>query len=509
MAQLRGHSIAVQEGTVEQYFLVAGAGQKAHIPYSAVQIDNLTLTDASTAVANGQVDAAVISQPLTGLDEASGKIRVLATGAGVSETIGYLTASDAALANPQKAAALSDFIQRYYRAETQLKKNPLLAAETYVKTYGVPLAVAKEAVASDQVVGTPITPAIISYQQNEANTFQKLGLVAGTLNVKQIFDLPLQPVAGQAGGPDVVTLQAARTGLVPVTPTPQGAPGTAAAAPGPDPLPAPDAAGLVRLETGAPGRRPRRWAVALRLLVPVSIFAAWWILTVTGAIPSTTLSTPAATWDAFVELWRHQDLVGDIGVSARRAVFGLALGASIGLILGIVVGLTRLGEELVDASMQMLRMVPYPAVIFLFIIWFGIGEMAKVLLIGLATLFPMYLNASNGVRNVDRRVVEAARSFGVKGWQLVRRVVVPLAMPSIMTGLRFSAGISVIALVFTESIGANQGIGYLVAQANSLQQISILVVCILIYALFGIVADISVRLLERVTMPWRRHQAVR
>ena len=306
-----------------------------------------------------------------------------------------------------------------------------------------------------------------------------------------------------------MTLQAARTGLVPVTPTPQGAAGTATAAPGPDPLPAPDAAGLVRLETGAPGRRPRRWAVALRLLVPVSIFAAWWILTVTGVIPSTTLSTPAATWDAFVELWRHQDLVGDIGVSARRAVFGLALGASIGLILGIVVGLTRLGEELVDASMQMLRMVPYPAVIFLFIIWFGIGEMAKVLLIGLATLFPMYLNASNGVRNVDRRVVESARSFGVKGWQLVRRVVVPLAMPSIMTGLRFSAGISVIALVFTESIGANQGIGYLVAQANSLQQISILVVCILIYALFGIVADISVRLLERVTMPWRRHQAVR
>jgi sulfonate transport system permease protein len=306
-------------------------------------------------------------------------------------------------------------------------------------------------------------------------------------------------------------MQAARTGLAPGTPaTPQGAPGTAAAASGAGSPAGPGlAAGLLRLETGAPGRRPRRWAVALRLLVPVSIFAAWWILTTTGVIPSTTLSTPAATWDAFVELWRHQDLLGDIGVSARRAVLGLALGASIGLILGIVVGLTRLGEELVDASMQMLRMVPYPAIIFLFIIWFGIGEMAKVLLIGLATLFPMYLNASNGVRNVDRRVVEAARSFGVKGWQLVRRVVVPLAMPSIMTGLRFSAGISVIALVFTESIGANQGIGYLVAQANSLQQISILVVCILIYALFGIVADISVRLLERVTMPWRRHQAVR
>ena len=161
------------------------------------------------------------------------------------------------------------------------------------------------------------------------------------------------------------------------------------------------------------------------------------------SIPPTTLSTPAATWDAFIDLLRHQDLIGDIGVSARRAVLGLALGAGSGLSSGIVVGLTRLGEELLDAPLQMLRMVPYPAVIFLFIIWFGIGETAKVLLIGLATLFPMYLNTSNGVRNVDRRVVEAARSFGLRGRRLVRQVVVPLAMPSILTGLRFSAGISV------------------------------------------------------------------
>jgi sulfonate transport system permease protein len=267
--------------------------------------------------------------------------------------------------------------------------------------------------------------------------------------------------------------------------------------------------GLIRLPVGITGRRPRRWSLALRLVIPVSIFVAWWVLTTTGVIPSTTLSTPSVTWDAFVQLWRHDDLLGDIGVSARRAALGLALGAGIGLALGIVVGLTRLGEELFDASMQMLRMVPYPAVIFLFIIWFGIGETAKVLLIGLATLFPMYLNTSNGVRNVDKRVVEAARSFGVRGSTLVRRVVVPLAMPSIMTGLRFSAGISVIALVFTESIGANQGIGYLVAQADSLQQINVLMVCVIIYALLGIGADLLVRALERFTMPWRRHQAVR
>jgi sulfonate transport system permease protein len=267
--------------------------------------------------------------------------------------------------------------------------------------------------------------------------------------------------------------------------------------------------GLINLPVGDGRQRSRRRSLALRLAVPIAIFVAWWILTVTNAIPPTTLSTPSATWDAFVDLLRHQDLLGDVGISVRRAALGLALGAGTGLILGVIVGLYRLGEELLDASMQMLRMVPYPALIFLFIVWFGVGEVSHVFLIGLATLFPMYLNTFNGVRNVDRRVVESARSFGLRGWQLVRRVVMPLAMPSIMTGLRFSAGISVIALVFTESIGASQGIGYLVSQANSLDQIPNLVVCILIYALIGIVADISVRILERYAMPWRRHQAVR
>jgi len=199
VAQLRGHTIAVQEGTVEQYFLVE-ALQKAKIPYSGVSIDNMAVTSASTAVTSGQVDAAVVSQPLTGLDLATGKVRVLATGAGYLQTIGYLTASNAALSNPQKAAALTDFIGRFYKAEAALRKDPALAAATYVKTYGVTLAVAEQAVASAQSVGTPITPALITYQQNEANTFQKLGLIPSHLNVKGIFDLPFNKAVAKAAG---------------------------------------------------------------------------------------------------------------------------------------------------------------------------------------------------------------------------------------------------------------------------------------------------------------------
>ena len=126
-AQLKGQTVAVQEGTVEQYFLVQYLA-KNHIPYTAVHLSNLPVTSASTAVTNGQVAAAVISQPLTALDQATGKVRVLATGAGYLQVLGYLTASNAALANPQKAAALQDFIKRFYKASAILRKNPLLAA---------------------------------------------------------------------------------------------------------------------------------------------------------------------------------------------------------------------------------------------------------------------------------------------------------------------------------------------------------------------------------------------
>jgi sulfonate transport system permease protein len=267
--------------------------------------------------------------------------------------------------------------------------------------------------------------------------------------------------------------------------------------------------GLVRPSVAQVRAKKKPVSLAIRVILPAVIFGLWFLLTGTGIVSQTKFPSPASTWDAFTNLLLHQDLIGDIGVSVARAGIGLAIGAGIGLILGITVGLFSLGEELIDSSMQMLRTIPFPAVIFLFIVWFGIGETAKVGLIALATLFPMYLNTSNGVRNVDRKVVEAARSFGLRGRRLVRQVVIPLAMPSILTGLRFSTGVSVIALVFAETINANKGIGYLVSQASSFQQVPVLVVCIILYALLGICADLAVRLLERSSMPWRRQMSVR
>jgi len=196
---LRGQTIGVQEGTVEQYILIQML-KKVGIPYSGVTIENLSVVAAAAAVSSGKVAAAVISQPLTAIDLAGGKIRVLTSAAGYAQTFGYLTASQSALDNPKEAAAISDFIQRFYKAAAFLKKNPGIAEATYVKIFGVTLAEAKEAAATVQSSASPITPAIIAYQQTEANTFLKLGLITKTLNVKGIFDLPLNNSINAAAG---------------------------------------------------------------------------------------------------------------------------------------------------------------------------------------------------------------------------------------------------------------------------------------------------------------------
>ena len=199
VSQLRGKSIAVQEGTVEQYVLIQIL-KKAGIPYNAVTIDNLAVTNASTAVANGKVDAAVLTQPLIALDLHAGTVSELVSAAGYAQTLGYLTASQSALDNPKKAAAIADFINRFYKAQATLRKDPALAAETYVKTYGVTLPVAEAAVKSIQEVGTPITPSIISYQQAEANTFTQLGLIPTKITVAKIFDLPYNKLVVKHAG---------------------------------------------------------------------------------------------------------------------------------------------------------------------------------------------------------------------------------------------------------------------------------------------------------------------
>lgn len=186
-SQLRGKTIAVQEGTVEQYVLVQVL-KAAGIPYGDVTIDNLTVTAGEAALTSGKVDAWVGTQPFIALVQQNDTGKLLPTAAKTVRVLGYLTAPESTLDNPKKSAAIVDFVARLYKSQAILRKDPQLAAETYVKTYGVPLAVAEKAVKSAQQVPTTATPSLIAYQQNEANAFLKLGLIPNHLDASQVFD---------------------------------------------------------------------------------------------------------------------------------------------------------------------------------------------------------------------------------------------------------------------------------------------------------------------------------
>jgi sulfonate transport system permease protein len=236
---------------------------------------------------------------------------------------------------------------------------------------------------------------------------------------------------------------------------------------------------------------------------PVLLLAAWQLLSSTGVLTPEVLASPGTIARVGRDLVADGSLPDAMGVSLQRVAVGLLFGVVVGVGLALVSGLFRVGEDLVDASVQMLRTVPFVGLIPLFIIWFGIGELPKVAVITLGVSFPLYLNVYAGIRGVDSQLVEAGESLGLSRWGLVRHVVLPGALPSAMTGLRYSLGIAWLALVFAEQINADSGIGFLMVQARDFLRTDVIVVCLIVYAFLGLLADFIVRSLERLLLQWR------
>ncbi|MFD7999998.1 ABC transporter permease [Streptomyces mirabilis] len=236
---------------------------------------------------------------------------------------------------------------------------------------------------------------------------------------------------------------------------------------------------------------------------PLLLLALWQLLSSTGVLTSDILASPGTIARVGGNLVADGSLPNAMGVSLQRVAVGLLLGTLVGTGLALVSGLFRVGEDLVDASVQMLRTVPFVGLIPLFIIWFGIGEAPKIAIITLGVSFPLYLNVYAGIRGVDSQLIEAGESLGLSRWGLVRHVVLPGALPGAMTGLRHSLGIAWLALVFAEQINADAGIGFLMVQARDFLRTDVIVVCLIVYAFLGLLADFVVRSLERLLLQWR------
>lgn len=215
------------------------------------------------------------------------------------------------------------------------------------------------------------------------------------------------------------------------------------------------------------------------------------------------LAGPSVVIGSAARLIESGELQDAMVASLTRVLWGILIGGTIGTLLATIAGLFRLGEDLVDAPMQMFRTVPNVALIPLLIIWFGIGEAPKIALIALGTAFPLYMNVYAGIRNVDQGLIEAGRTLGLGRIDQIRHVILPGALPSALVGFRYSLGLAWIALVFGERINATAGIGYLMANAREFFQTDVIVVCLVVYAILGLMVDFFVRMLERVLLAWR------
>jgi len=237
-------------------------------------------------------------------------------------------------------------------------------------------------------------------------------------------------------------------------------------------------------------------------IVPAALLLAWYAGAQSGVISSDVLPGPADVAAGFWSVSQTGELWNDLAVSTGRAVGGLLIGGGIGFLLGILNGMVPLSARLLDTTLQMVRNIPILALIPLVILWFGIGESAKLFLIALGVFFPVYLNTYHGIRNVDAGLIEMARSYRLAGWALFRRVIFPGALPSILVGLRYALGIMWLVLIVAEMVSASSGIGYMTMNARDDMQTNIVVLGILIYAGLGKLADLIAYAIERRALRW-------
>ena len=259
-------------------------------------------------------------------------------------------------------------------------------------------------------------------------------------------------------------------------------------------------------EGAGPRNRPKvfRASGTRRMAGVVLLLVVWEVLSVTGVLSPQTLAGPGSVLSTGRHLIADGELSSNLWVSLHRVFWGLVLGVSVGVGLALFSGLSHLGEAVVDGPMQIFRSLPILALQPLFIVWFGIGEEMKYVLIAFAVAFPVYINTYAGIRGVDQRYVELAHGVRLSRWQLIRRVVLPGALPNFLVGLRFSLAVAWLVLILSEEINATSGIGYLITQAGLSGETNVIVVCLAVYGILGLLSDLFVRVLEKRALAWRK-----
>ncbi|MGX1124187.1 taurine ABC transporter permease TauC [Pseudomonas sp. HLS-6 TE3448] len=246
-----------------------------------------------------------------------------------------------------------------------------------------------------------------------------------------------------------------------------------------------------------------RWISGLTL---ISLLAIWWAVTAAEWIEPLFLPSPAAVlskaWLLLTQGYMESTLWQHLGASLGR--IGLALGAAIvsAIPIGIAIGHNRIARGILDPLIEFYRPIPPLAYLPLIVIWCGIGELSKVLLIYLAIFAPIAIATATGVRTVDPTKLRAAQSLGATRAQLIRHVILPSALPDILTGVRIGLGVGWSTLVAAELIAATSGLGFMVQSAAQFLVTDVVVLGILVIALIAFALEMSLRALQRKLVPW-------
>ena len=239
------------------------------------------------------------------------------------------------------------------------------------------------------------------------------------------------------------------------------------------------------------------------MLTLAALLLLWQALVWSGRWGALYVVPPSAIVKALIELAVSGELWENLSVSLVRILSGFGVGALIGLGLGLALGLSRLFDRMFSPIVAGLYPLPKLALLPLLVFWFSMGEGSKVALIAFGTFFYACLNTYTGVRLVDPILIKAARNLGASRAQVIRTVILPGALPMIITGLKLAAGYSLALIVAAEMIAANSGLGHFVLLAGQFLQTDRLMAGVVVFGLLGILANLLMDLLERWLAPWR------
>jgi sulfonate transport system permease protein len=238
------------------------------------------------------------------------------------------------------------------------------------------------------------------------------------------------------------------------------------------------------------------------LIVPLLLLALWQVVVELGVYSRGQLPAPLDVVAAVRELTDRGRLLPNIAASLERVAVGFAAGALVATLVGLVVGLSRQAEALLAPTLQAVRAVPSLAWVPLLILWLGIGEGPKLTLIAIGAFFPIYTALVAGIRQIDRKLIEVGRAYGLRGGSLAREVLLPAALPSLLTGLRLGLAQAWLFLVAAELIAASAGLGFLLVDAQNSGRADIIVLSIVLLALIGKGSDWLLGLAERRLLRW-------